>query len=175
MEEPSSRQPGSNVRHRRTQQSANVFIADEQARPIDTGRLENLAGFVLADQQIPSTLELYVRCVKAEPMASLNQTHMGKAGPTDVLAFPIDLPDDLADGEPGILGDVVLCPEVAASQAAAHGKTIDQELDLLLVHGILHLLGHDHAEPDEKKVMFDLTGELLDGFQEFPSAQGGPQ
>ena len=142
----------------------NVFIADEQARPVDTERLAALATYVLDDQQVPSEMELNLRCVEPDVISALNAEHMGEQHPTDVLAFPIDMPHELSDGEIGILGDVVLCPDVATSQAADHGKTATEELDLLLVHGVLHLLGHDHAEPDEKALMFGLTDRLLEGF-----------
>jgi len=94
-------------------------------------------------------------------MAALNAHHMGEQGPTDVLAFPMDLPGETSAGEPAILGDVVLCPEVAEAQAGAHGQPARAELELLTVHGILHLLGHDHAEPEERDEMFGLTDRLL--------------
>ena len=151
-----------------------VFVADEQPRTVDADRLMALAAYVLSDQRVPSSMELNVLCVDADAMAALNAQHMGKEGPTDVLAFPMDLPGHVEDDEVGILGDVVLCPQVAADQAGEHGQSEAGEVDLLLVHGILHLLGHDHAEPDEQAVMFGLTDRLLAGFGTAADAGSGP-
>jgi probable rRNA maturation factor len=143
-----------------------VFVADEQNdTAVDLDRLQALASYVLSDQRVPDAMELSVLCIDADAMTELNRRHMGKAGPTDVLAFPLDLPGEPTAGEPTLLGDVVLCPEVAAGQAGEHDITLDEELDMLLVHGILHLLGHDHAEPTERTTMFSLTERLLAGFR----------
>ena len=146
-----------------------VFVADEQAASgqaptVDVERLQRLALHVLTDRRVPEAMELSVLCVDSEDMAQLNGHHMGKQGPTDVLAFPMDLPGETLPGEPAILGDVVLCPAVAAQQAGDRNRPFDAELDLLLVHGILHLLGHDHAEPEERAEMFGLTDRLLASF-----------
>jgi probable rRNA maturation factor len=144
-----------------------VFVADEQqALPVDLERLRRLAAHVLADQGVPEAMELNVLCVDRDAIAELNEHHMGTRGATDVLAFPLDLPGETLPDVPAILGDVVLCPEMARRQAPEHGKTPDAELDLLLVHGILHLLGHDHADHDERAEMFGLTDRLLASFAE---------
>ena len=142
-----------------------VFVADEQGRPVDADRLMALARHVLSDRGVPADMELTVLCVEPDDIAALNTQHMGATGPTDVLAFPMDMPGEAMADEPGILGDVVLCPTVAADQAATQGKAESEEIDLLLVHGILHLLGHDHAEPDERAAMFGLTDRLLETFR----------
>lgn len=143
-----------------------VFVADEQdAVPVDAEALRALAAFVLAQRHVPDAMELSVLCVDRDAIAALNAHHMDAQGPTDVLAFPIDLPGESAGGEPAILGDVVICPAVAAEQAPAHGTTTESELELLLVHGVLHLLGHDHAEPDERDEMFGLTDRLLAAYR----------
>ncbi len=90
-------------------------------------------------------------------MHELNRTHMGADRPTDVLAFPLDGPDGAPnpdeDGPPSHLGDVVICPKVAREQAPGHCGSFESEMTLLVVHGVLHVLGHDHAEPDETRVM----------------------
>ncbi|CAN5701351.1 MAG: rRNA maturation RNase YbeY [Actinomycetota bacterium] len=143
-----------------------VFVADEQGNPVDVDRLRRLAGFVLSDQHVPEAMEVSVLCVDRDAIARLNAHHMGTEGPTDVLAFPIDLPGESRSGEPAILGDVVVCPQVAAEQAPAHGTSPEAEMDLLVVHGLLHLLGHDHAQPDEQAAMFGLTDRLLASFHE---------
>ena len=142
-----------------------VFVADEQTHPVDSDRVLRLATFVLADQRVPEAMEASVLFVDRGAIAELNEHHMGKDGPTDVLAFPIDLPGETRAGEAAILGDVVLCPEVAAEQAPEHGVTPEAEIELLVVHGLLHLLGHDHAEPDERTRMFSLTDRLLTQFR----------
>jgi probable rRNA maturation factor len=149
-----------------------VFIADEQTHPMDAERLRRLADFVLADRRVPRAMELSVLAVDRDTIAALNTHHLDGEGPTDVLAFPIDLPGESEPGQPALLGDVVLCPDIAADQAGAHGHSADAELELLLVHGILHLLGHDHAEPDERQAMFALTDRLLADFRSTGSAQG---
>lgn len=154
---------------------ASVFVADEQAvdAPLDAdvlARLRRLASFVLADRRVPEAMELSVLCVDRDDIARLNAHHMGKEGPTDVLAFPMDQPGETLAGEPAILGDVVLCPAVAAQQAPEHGVSAMEEMELLVVHGILHLLGHDHTEPGERDEMFGMTDRLLAEFRELGDA-----
>ena len=142
-----------------------LFVADEQTAPVDSERLLRLASFVLTDQGVPDAMEVSLLFVDRTTIGELNAHHMGKDGPTDVLAFPIDLPGETMAGAPAILGDVVLCPDVAATQAAERGLTAAAEMELLVVHGLLHLLGHDHAEPDERTTMFSLTDRLLSQFR----------
>jgi probable rRNA maturation factor len=113
-----------------------------------------------------------VLCVDADYMSTLHERWMGEKGPTDVLAFPMDeldtaRPDDPEPG-PALLGDVVLCPSVAVRQARAAGHSMDDELVLLATHGVLHLLGYDHMEPDEEKEMFGLQQQLLEGWRSAP-------
>ena len=142
-----------------------VFVADEQTHEVDSTHLLRLAGFVLAAQRVPEAMEVSLLFVDRNSIAELNAHHMGADGPTDVLAFPMDLPGESRAGEPSILGDVVLCPEIAAEQAPRHGATPTSEMELLVVHGLLHLLGHDHAEPEERTRMFSLTDRLLNEFR----------
>jgi probable rRNA maturation factor len=110
-----------------------------------------------------ATGEISITLVIPDRMAELNEQYMGKAGPTDVLAFPIDGPGDPgvgAGGPPRLIGEVVLCPELAAGQATSG---VDAELDLLVAHGVLHLLGYDHATESGAEQMrlreHDLTGQ----------------
>jgi probable rRNA maturation factor len=140
----------------------------------DVRRTQQLAAFVLSEMRVHPLAELCVTAVDEDTIAELNHTWMEKDGPTDVLAFPMDeLRPGKVNEEPeeGILGDLVLCPSVAqrqAEEAAANGQTgytVTDELDLLTVHGILHLLGYDHAEPDEHAEMFGLQARLLAGWQ----------
>lgn len=111
--------------------------------------------------------------VDIDYMTELNHRWMGGDGPTDVLAFPMDEGSvdhgpgeaSASGGEPALLGDIVLCPEVAAKQAATAGHAAADELHLLTVHGVLHLLGYDHAEPEEEREMFELQARLLAGWR----------
>lgn len=158
--------------------SVSVFGVDEQDdEPVDVARWVRLAEQVVDAEGVRRTSELSLLFVDATTMAELNERHMGASGPTDVLAFPIDddglepgrwpdngtpgpdrPPPDL-DEVPTLLGDVVVCPAVAAAQAPEHAGqpqhagTLEDEIALLVVHGILHVLGHDHAEPDETAAM----------------------
>ena len=143
-----------------------VFLADEQSEPVDTDRLVAVAKFTLASLRVPAEMECALLLVDTDTIATLNREHMGHDGPTDVLAFPIDEPGESVQGPPAILGDVVLCPEVAAGQAGANGQTPGEELEMLTVHGILHLLGLDHRDPEEEAAMFGRTAELLAAFRQ---------
>lgn len=157
-----------------------VFCADEQsALPVDLERWQQLAFDVLITEGVRGLSELAVLFVSEREMAELNDSYMGKPGATDVLAFPIDAaeaeivqhgqppsrgpdraPPDPAD-MPLLLGDVVICPAVAARQAPQHAGTVDDELALLIVHGVLHVLGHDHNDATERAAMQARERELL--------------
>jgi probable rRNA maturation factor len=142
-----------------------IAVSDEQHDvPIDTGRWARLATSVLEAEGQRG--ELTLTFVDADEMAQLNLEHMGKRGPTDVLSFPLDSYDDESAGDsplpiPVLLGDVVICPVVAEAAAPEHAGTLDDELALLVVHGILHVLGHDHAQPEETALMRARERELL--------------
>jgi probable rRNA maturation factor len=138
-----------------------IFLADEQDLEVDADDLVALAAHVVEQQRIPADMELSLLLVDRDTIAGLNEAHLGKPGPTDVLAFPIDEPGESPPDVPAILGDVVLCPAVAYEQAARLDRTPHEELRLLTVHGILHLLGMDHADPEEEREMFGLTDRLL--------------
>ncbi len=143
-----------------------VFDETTGAAPpprIDTQRWARLASAVLRDEGIGSG-ELGLRFVDPDTMADLNVNHMGSPGPTDVLAFPIDATDGAA-GAPGptvLLGDVVVCPAyAAASEGLRESAALADELALLVVHGVLHVLGHDHAVADEAAAMKARERRLL--------------
>jgi probable rRNA maturation factor len=159
-----------------------VFGVDEQStHPIELSRWVDLAHAVLIDSGVRGEAELSLLFVDEAVIADLNKRYMDKEGPTDVLAFPIDDPIDsgrwpdsgstgpdreppeLAD-LPMLLGDVVVCPAVAAAQAPRHAGSYDDELALLVVHGVLHVLGMDHAEADEAAAMQARERELLDRY-----------
>jgi probable rRNA maturation factor len=149
-----------------------VEVHDEQRRPLDVDRLGGLALHTLRQLDVVGT-QVDITLVDVTRITELNREHMGGDGHTDVLAFPLDAPDDRHGGAPSLLGDVVLCPEVAAAQARAAGASERDELGMLLVHGILHLLGHDHAEPAERDVMFSLTDKALTSFRDTHDGEEG--
>ena len=141
---------------------------------VDVRRTQQLAAFVLQRMRVHPEAELCVRLVDEPTITEYNQRWMGKEGATDVLSFPMDeLRPGKVNEEPeeGVLGDLVLCPAIATRQAeeaaekGQQGYTVTDELDLLTVHGILHLLGYDHAEPEEHAEMFGLQARLLAAWQ----------
>ena len=141
-----------------------IELNNESGEAVDTQRLTQLAAFAMDALRIHPEAELSILLVDEDTMSAYHERFMGEPGPTDVLSFPMDeLRAPEPDEEPplGLLGDIVLCPTVTAAQAASMGRTPEEEADYLLVHGLLHLLGHDHAEPDEKKVMFDLNDKII--------------
>jgi len=144
-------------------ESLSVGAVDEQSVPIDTARWVALATAVLRDEGVTGPAELALWFVDEEEISGLNEQHMGEHGPTDVLSFPLDSFDDepLAAGMPLLLGDIFICPTVAArnapqhpgTHAPLHHGTLDDELALLVVHGVLHILGYDHAEVADEASM----------------------
>ncbi|MDQ1625016.1 MAG: putative rRNA maturation factor [Actinomycetota bacterium] len=145
-----------------------IEVNNESGAEVDEPALSGLARHVLDQLRVHPLAELSILLVDAEAMAALHVQWMDEAGPTDVLSFPMDeLRPGSEDHEPeqGLLGDVVICPQVAQQQAVAAGHSTDDELNLLCTHGILHLLGYDHAEPEEQQAMFALQRDLLDGWR----------
>ena len=147
-----------------------IEVLNESGLDVDVRRLSRLARFVMDRMRVHPQAELCIKAVDEDTIAGLNEQWMEKDGPTDVLAFPMDeLRPGKVNEEPeeGILGDIAICPQVArrqADEARERGQTgyvVADELDLLTVHGILHLLGYDHAEPEEEKEMFALQRRLL--------------
>ncbi len=142
----------------------NVDVLNESGVDADVLALTKLCRFVMRRMRLHPATELCLRLVEPDTIAVLNQQWMEKEGPTDVLSFPMDELSPGREGEEateGYLGDIALCPQVAAQQAPAAGHPVEDEIELLTVHGILHLLGYDHADPDEHKAMFGLQGRLL--------------
>lgn len=144
-----------------------VQLTDEQtAVAVDGRELVALARHVLREQRIPSDMDVGVLLVDTDTIAGLNEAHMATQGPTDVLAFPIDEPGTTPPGIPAVLGDVVVCPQVAYDQAPQFGRSGPQEVRFLLVHGLLHLMGLDHDTPPAQREMFGLTDQLLASFRD---------
>ena len=141
-----------------------IEVANESGVEVDEAEFAALGRFVLDTLHVHPRSELSIMFVDTTVMTELHVQWMDEPGPTDVLSFPMDELRPGREGEetpPGTLGDVVLCPEVAAQQARTAGHSTEDELLLLTTHGILHLLGYDHVEPDEHKEMFDLQRQLL--------------
>ncbi len=144
-----------------------VEVNNETGYDVDEESLVRLTNFLFEALFIHPEAELSIILVDTSAMEKLHVEWMDEHGPTDVLSFPMD---ELRPGTPGrvtpagLLGDIVLCPDVAASQGAAAGHSTNDELLLLTTHGVLHLLGYDHAEPDEEKEMFGLQRQLLAEF-----------
>ena len=158
-----------------------IEVLNESGAPLDGQHLVSLSRFVLERLRVHPLAELCIKAVDEDTIAELNQRWMDKEGPTDVLAFPMDeldlrgsrgvahahgrgaeLPDETG---PAVLGDIVLCPEVAERQAAEAGHATSDELELLCTHGVLHLLGYDHGDEAEHAEMFGLQGELLASYR----------
>lgn len=150
----------------------NIVIADERddppsTEPTDGDGMVALARVVLEGERLPPTCEVTVTLVDADEMARLNSQHLGEAGPTDVLSLPIE---DLIPGEPPVvatddppllMGDVVICPEVVAEHADIHGVGFDDEMALMVTHGLLHLLGYDHQVSAEAEHMESIERRYL--------------
>ncbi|MGG5171313.1 rRNA maturation RNase YbeY [Pseudarthrobacter sp. J1738] len=144
-----------------------IEVNNESGVTVDEAALVKMARFIFEELYIHPQSELSILLVDEEAMERLHIELMDEPGPTDVLSVPMD---ELTPGTPdkqspeGMLGDIAVCPQVAAAQAKDAGHSTDEEMLLLTTHGILHLLGYDHAEPEEKEEMFGLQRELLSTF-----------
>ncbi len=153
-----------------------IEVNNESGIEVDEAALGELARSVLDTLGVTPLAELSIVCVDSDAMATLHEQWMDLAGPTDVMAFPMDtLPIGAGSGPgsgpgtppelgPALLGDVVLCPQVAGEQAAKAGHSRASELFLLTTHGVLHLLGYDHGTPEDEAEMFALQAELVTGW-----------
>ncbi|GAB2955423.1 rRNA maturation RNase YbeY [Streptomyces pseudoechinosporeus] len=148
-----------------------IDVNNESGTEVDEQAILDIARYALARMRIHPLSELSVIVVDADAMEQLHIQWMELPGPTDVMSFPMDelRPPSKDDDEPpqGLLGDIVLCPEVAERQGkeAATQHSMDEELQLLTVHGVLHLLGYDHEQANEKAEMFGLQAAIVDGWR----------
>ena len=142
-----------------------VEIDNSSGDPVDISALQAQAEFLISALCLHPECELSIAIVDVERMTELHVEWMDEPGPTDVLSFPMD---ELVEGdaESGVLGDIVLCPAVVADQAQAAGHSVQAEFELLLTHGMLHLLGHDHEDEEEHRVMFARQDQLLAAWRE---------
>lgn len=145
-----------------------IEINNESGHEVDEQVLLRLMEYNLAELHVSADADVAIVLVDEGAMESLHVQWMDEPGPTDVLSFPMDELRPGSEDAPtpaGLLGDIVLCPAVAETQAVAAQHSTQDELILLTTHGLLHLLGFDHAEPDEEREMFGLQRELITGFQ----------
>jgi len=149
-----------------------IEITNESELEVDLTRVQSLAEHVREALRLHPLVDVGVIFVDEAPMTNLHVRWMDEPGPTDVLSFPMDElrpgSEEMLSAE-GVLGDVVICPQVARRQAEVAGHEEINEILMLLTHGMLHLVGFDHAEPEEEKEMFALQKELLDSFYEVES------
>lgn len=144
-----------------------IEVNNESAIEVDESTLQRLAIFALDHLHVHPDADLAIVLVDEGAMEQLHVQWMDEPGPTDVLSFPMDELRPGSEDEPtpaGLLGDIVVCPQVAVEQAAAAGHSPLEEMLLLTTHGILHLLGFDHAEPEDEKEMFGIQRDVLLGF-----------
>ena len=147
-----------------------IEVNNESGYQVDEAEVAALARYVLDEMHVHPQTDLSVLLVDVDVMTDLHVRWMDEPGPTDVLSFPMDELRPGTEEEPspaGLLGDVVLCPQVAQVQAETAGHTLMDELLLLTTHGILHLLGFDHAEPAEEREMFGIQRDILVGFSRY--------
>lgn len=144
----------------------NIEITSLATTICDEERIKSIASYALNKLGIHPDSELSISLVEESEMETLHLQWMDEPGATDVLSFPMDemRPNSASTG-PGVLGDIVLCPDFAKKQAELAGNSLQEELELLTVHGVLHLLGFDHRESEEKQVMFALQDEYLKGWR----------
>lgn len=146
-----------------------VELTNESGFPVDEASLQAVTMHAMASMKVHPDADVAIVLVDEKAMSELHLQWMDEPGPTDVLSFPMDELRPGLEGEDaaeGILGDIVLCPTVAHTQAEAAGHSVMEELRMLTVHGMLHLLGYDHAEPEEEQEMFGLQAEILQSFVE---------
>ena len=144
----------------------NIELTNLATVNCDEGRIKGVAQYSLERLGIHPDSELSISIVDESEMSTLHLQWMDEPGATDVLSFPMDemKPNSAADG-PGVLGDIVLCPSYVERQAKEAGHSLQDELELLTIHGVLHLLGYDHRENEEKEVMFSLQDDYLKGWR----------
>lgn len=144
-----------------------VFVADEQREAVGLADLHALAELILREEGFPEDAEVTLLFVDESEIASYNGRFLDRDGPTDVLAFPVEellpgvIPDTHPQGPPLMLGDVVIAPSYVRRQADDHGITFEDEMALMVTHGILHLLGYDHVDDDEAERMEERERQLL--------------
>lgn len=144
-----------------------VFLANEQSMAVDVDALHALANLVVSEEGYPEATEVTLLLINEDEMAGYNQRFLNRTGPTDVLAFPVEellpgvVPEHDPLGPPLMIGDVVIAPTYVERQAEDHGASFDDEMALMVTHGILHLLGYDHEVDGDAELMEQRERDLL--------------
>jgi probable rRNA maturation factor len=136
-----------------------IEVINTSGQLVPTTEINSLLTFALLELELNLECEINVSFVEDDYMTELHIKWMDEPGTTDVLSFPMDMPE--TPGEAVTLGDIVISPVVAAEQAKAQGHSIEHEIYILVIHGLLHIIGYDHAEKAEEKVMFDLQEKIV--------------
>lgn len=144
-----------------------IFVADEQSWPVDLPAIRSLAEMVVEGEGYPESSEVTLLLVSNSEMGSYNERFLNRTGPTDVLAFPVEdlepgvVPERDFNDPPLLLGDIIVAPEYISNQAEEYGVSFEDEISLMVVHGLLHLLGYDHQNDDEAEAMEQREREIL--------------
>jgi len=140
-----------------------IEVTNTSGQLVPATEINSLLTFALSELQLNPECEVNVTFVDDDYMTELHIKWMEEPGTTDVLSFPMDLPE--TPGEAVTLGDIVISPVVAAQQAAQQGHSKEHEIFILATHGLLHILGYDHADKAEEKTMFDLQEKIVRDWQ----------
>jgi probable rRNA maturation factor len=140
-----------------------IEVTNTSGQLVPATEINSLLTFALLELELNPECEVNVSFVDDDYMTELHIKWMDEPGTTDVLSFPMDMPE--TPGEAVTLGDIVISPVVAADQAKAQGHSIEHEIYILAVHGLLHIIGHDHADKSEEKIMFDLQEKIVRDWQ----------
>ena len=140
-----------------------IEVTNTSGQLVPATEINSLLTFALLELELNPECEVNVSLVDDDYMTELHIKWMDEPGTTDVLSFPMDMPE--TPGEAVTLGDIVISPVVAADQAKTQGHSIEHEIYILAVHGLLHIIGHDHADKSEEKIMFDLQEKIVRDWQ----------
>ena len=140
-----------------------IEVTNTSGQLVPAAEIHSLMGFALKELKLNPECDLNIAFVEDDYMTELHIKWMDEPGTTDVLSFPMDLPE--TEGEAVTLGDIVISPVVAAAQALKQGHSTEHEIYILATHGLLHIIGHDHAEPAEEKVMFALQEKIVSDWE----------
>ena len=136
-----------------------VELVNRSGALVPETQMHTLINFGIEYMELNPDCEISLTFVGVQEMEELHIKWMDETGPTDVLSFPMDLPE--SKGEVVTLGDIVIAPAIAAAQAQSAGHSVEEEIYILATHGLLHIVGYDHADPDEEKVMFALQEKIV--------------
>lgn len=140
-----------------------IEVTNTSGQLVPAAEIHSLMGFALKELALNPECDLNISFVEDDYMTELHIKWMDEPGTTDVLSFPMDMPE--TEGEAVTLGDIVISPVVAAAQAIKQGHSTEHEIFILATHGLLHIIGHDHADPVEEKVMFALQGKIVSDWE----------